>query len=102
MTFRHEAFLTLVAVLAALGLAGCGSAESPKDVVLVTHDSFVVSKSVREEFERESDYLNTYEPRRCKCGCGQQVLGRRTYINASHKQRAYRARLNAADGATGR
>src|SRR5204863_4293510 len=54
MTFRHEAFLTLVAVLAALGLAGCGSAETPKDVVLVTHDSFVVSKSVREEFERET------------------------------------------------
>ena len=54
MTYRHEAFLTLVVVVAALGLAGCGSAESPKDVVLVTHDSFVVSKSVREEFERET------------------------------------------------
>ena len=54
MTFRHEAFLTLAAVLAALGLAGCGSAESPKDVVLVTHDSFVVSKSVQKEFERET------------------------------------------------
>jgi thiamine transport system substrate-binding protein len=35
--------------------AGCGGGESaPEDVVLVTHDSFAVSKGVKEAFERES------------------------------------------------
>ena len=44
----------LVAALA-LVAAGCGgNGEAPKDVVLVTHDSFAVSKPVREAFERES------------------------------------------------
>lgn len=41
-------------LLAALALAGCAGSGSPKDVVLVTHDSFVVSKSVRHAFERET------------------------------------------------
>jgi thiamine transport system substrate-binding protein len=45
----------LVGVVVALAAsAGCGGGESPKDVVLVTHDSFVVSDSVKKAFERES------------------------------------------------
>jgi thiamine transport system substrate-binding protein len=46
----------LVAVLAAAAtLAGCGSEqETPTEVVLVTHDSFAVSKPVVRAFEHES------------------------------------------------
>jgi thiamine transport system substrate-binding protein len=46
----------LVAVLAAAAtLAGCGSEqETPTEVVLVTHDSFAVSKPVVRAFEQES------------------------------------------------
>jgi thiamine transport system substrate-binding protein len=43
--------------LAALGVAGgCGGSEeaTPKEVVLVTHDSFAVSKPVKAAFEKES------------------------------------------------
>ena len=44
-----------VAVVAALVAAGCGgSGETPKEVVLVTHDSFAISKDVKAAFERES------------------------------------------------
>ena len=43
-----------LAVLA-LALGGCGSDEAtPTEVVLVTHDSFAVSKEVKADFERES------------------------------------------------
>lgn len=48
--------LALAAVLVALA-AGCGGdeqASKPTRVVLVTHDSFVVSKPVRAAFERET------------------------------------------------
>ena len=39
----------------ALLLAGCGSDEAtPTEVVLVTHDSFAVSKEVKADFERET------------------------------------------------
>ncbi|MBA2332636.1 MAG: thiamine ABC transporter substrate-binding protein [Actinobacteria bacterium] len=43
-------------LLVALALAGCGGEEAgePTEVVLVTHDSFVVSKPVRAAFELES------------------------------------------------
>lgn len=34
--------------------AGCGGDGGPKEVVLVTHDSFVVSKDVKAAFERET------------------------------------------------
>jgi thiamine transport system substrate-binding protein len=46
------------AVLAALVLvAGCGGGnEKPREVVLVTHDSFAVSDDVRRAFEVESGY----------------------------------------------
>ena len=44
------------AVVAAvvLGATGCGGGEKPTDVVLVTHDSFVMSKEVKAAFEREN------------------------------------------------
>ena len=63
VTISHKArvFVTPVfamLVLATLGvcllLAGCGGSGGRKDVVLVTHDSFVVAKPVRREFERET------------------------------------------------
>jgi thiamine transport system substrate-binding protein len=45
----------VLACVLALVAAGCGgNGEAPKDVVLVTHDSFAVSKPVRQAFERES------------------------------------------------
>jgi thiamine transport system substrate-binding protein len=46
----------LVVAAAALVAAGCGGGggSEPKDVVLVTHDSFAISKSVKAAFERES------------------------------------------------
>ena len=44
----------LAAVAAALIATGCGGGSEPKDVVLVTHDSFAVSKPVKQAFERES------------------------------------------------
>ncbi len=34
--------------------AGCGGGDAPTEVVLVTHDSFAVSKGVRQAFEEES------------------------------------------------
>ena len=43
------------AALAALLAAGCGGDEAmPTEVVLVTHDSFAISKPVQRAFERES------------------------------------------------
>ncbi len=45
----------LVVVVAALVAAGCGGGGStPTEVVLVTHDSFAISKDVKAAFERES------------------------------------------------
>jgi thiamine transport system substrate-binding protein len=38
----------------ATAIAGCGGGEKPKDVVLITHDSFVVSDDVKKAFESES------------------------------------------------
>ena len=38
----------------ALAVAGCGGGGQPKDVVLVTHDSFAISPSVKRAFEQES------------------------------------------------
>ena len=50
---RRGAVVGALAVLA-LALGGCGSEATPTEVVLVTHDSFAVSKEVKAEFERES------------------------------------------------
>ena len=49
---RAAACLATLVVL----LAACGGSdeETPREVVLVTHDSFAVSKSVRGAFERET------------------------------------------------
>ena len=47
----------LALLLTALALVGCGGgddAAEPTQVVLVTHDSFVVSKPVRAAFEEET------------------------------------------------
>ena len=48
---------TLAAVLLAALVTGCGGdeqADAPSEVVLVTHDSFVVSKPVKAAFEQET------------------------------------------------
>jgi len=48
------AAVTLVAV-AAVAVAGCGGGEdAPTEVVLLTHDSFAISKEVKVAFEKES------------------------------------------------
>jgi thiamine transport system substrate-binding protein len=46
----------LLLLFAVAVLAGCGGSDetTPKEVVLVTHDSFAVSKPVRRAFERQS------------------------------------------------
>jgi thiamine transport system substrate-binding protein len=51
MTLR----LSALAVGMALALTGCGgSDEKPRDVVLVTHDSFAISDELKQAFESES------------------------------------------------
>ena len=45
-----------VAVISSLALAGCAPSSDPKSVVLVTHDSFVISDELKQEFEAESGY----------------------------------------------
>jgi hypothetical protein len=55
-----------------------------------------------EFYQRELGYLQdaTGEERRCACGCGQHVFGRKKWAAASCKQRAYRQRIG--DGQNGR
>ena len=50
---RRAALLAAIAV-ACVWIAGCGGGGQPKDVVLVTHDAFAISPSVKRAFERES------------------------------------------------
>src|SRR3954464_10223731 len=59
----HSRVRTAVAVVAALALGGCSlvgshdtAGDSGTDVVLVTHDSFVLPKKLIATFERESGY----------------------------------------------
>lgn len=57
MKRRHTHRLGLLVALAAVAalVAGCGGGSgAPKEVVLVTHDSFAISKQVKVAFERES------------------------------------------------
>src|SRR3954451_17832153 len=59
----HSRVRTAVAAVAALALGGCSlvgshdtAGDSGTDVVLVTHDSFVLPKKVIAQFERQSGY----------------------------------------------
>jgi thiamine transport system substrate-binding protein len=57
VTTRARALCLAAALAAVTVLAGCGGGEdeaAPTDVVLLTHDSFAISKEVKERFERES------------------------------------------------
>ena len=54
MTTGYKVVSATVATALLLASTGCGGSGKPKDVVLVTHDSFVVPKNVRHEFERET------------------------------------------------
>ena len=60
VTDRHKrlaAAAAFVALALLALLAGCGGGEErPTEVVLVTHDSFAISKPVRRAFEEESGY----------------------------------------------
>ena len=56
MVIHHKVLSLACLVLAPLVLAGCGGDEAaaPTEVVLVTHDSFAISKEVKAAFESES------------------------------------------------
>jgi len=55
VTKCHKAMLALLTVLLAVAGAGCGGGgEDQTAVVLVTHDSFVISDDVKRAFEQES------------------------------------------------
>ena len=54
MALSHKVVLALVlALLVGVG-TGCGDDDTPSEVVLVTHDSFVISDDVKAAFEEES------------------------------------------------
>lgn len=55
MNCRRPLLAALVGV-AALLVAGCGGGDEITEVVLVTHDSFAVSKPVHKAFEQETGY----------------------------------------------
>jgi thiamine transport system substrate-binding protein len=54
VTTRRKLTVGFVALALAGVMAGCGGGSKPKDVVLITHDSFVVPKKVQATFERET------------------------------------------------
>ena len=57
MTIRQTGLFAVLAILGALCAAGCGGSEgdeAPTEVVLLTHDSFAISKQVKAAFEEES------------------------------------------------
>jgi len=53
-TSCYKAVVAFLVALAALAGAACGGANKPTNVVLVTHDSFVISENVKNAFESES------------------------------------------------
>jgi thiamine transport system substrate-binding protein len=55
VTQRHTLLAALVAVLAFVS-SGCGGDEKPTAVVLVTHDSFVISDDAVSDFEESSGF----------------------------------------------
>jgi thiamine transport system substrate-binding protein len=54
VTLCNKPLLAAAVVAAASLAAGCGGGESPKEVVLLTHDSFAISKPVKRAFEQET------------------------------------------------
>jgi thiamine transport system substrate-binding protein len=55
MTQWRTLGMALAVVLATLAAAGCGGSEdTPSEVVLITHDSFAISKQVKAAFEQET------------------------------------------------
>jgi thiamine transport system substrate-binding protein len=50
----YKVLMAVPVTVLALALAGCGGEGGPHEVVLVTHDSFVVPKNVRAAFERQT------------------------------------------------
>jgi thiamine transport system substrate-binding protein len=54
VTLRHKTICALAPVIALMGAACGGSDEKATQVVLVTHDSFAISKDVKRAFEDES------------------------------------------------
>ena len=54
MTVCYKALLAAMVAALAIWVGGCGGDQKPTDVVLVTHDSFVVSDDVKTAFERET------------------------------------------------
>jgi len=54
VTVCYKALLAAMVAALAIWVGGCGGDEKPTDVVLVTHDSFVISDEVKKAFERET------------------------------------------------
>ena len=56
MTKCHRAVVAAIVLALAVGAAACGGGggEEPTEVVLLTHDSFVISDDVKRAFEQES------------------------------------------------
>jgi thiamine transport system substrate-binding protein len=54
VTSCHKGALASLLTLVVLAAGGCGGVGGPHEVVLVTHDSFVVPKHVRAAFERQT------------------------------------------------
>ena len=51
---RRAFVAAALGLVLALGLAACGGDDAPTNVVLVTHDSFVISDDVKRAFEQDS------------------------------------------------
>ena len=54
MSIWHKVWITALAIGVGLAVAACGGDDTPSEVVLVTHDSFVMSEEAKSDFERES------------------------------------------------
>ena len=55
VTIGYKPVYAAAVVALSLVVAGCGGGgETPREVVLVTHDSFAISKEVKTAFEEES------------------------------------------------